>query len=160
MVLFRSKALQQAAALPYVWTPDGAEIALISSRRRKRWIVPKGWPEKDLPLNRVAALEAEEEAGLVGVPADTALGFFDYDKDTGKGYAVACRVYVYPLLVLEQRLAWKEKGQRQIGWYSIAEAADRVSDDGLSDILRNLAADPDRLTCHPAPFDRISVSCL
>jgi 8-oxo-dGTP pyrophosphatase MutT (NUDIX family) len=159
LVFFKPKAFQQAAALPYVWTPNGAEVALITSRRRKRWIVPKGWPENDRPLSQVAALEAEEEAGIVGIVADTSVGSFDYQKNTGKGYAVTCRVYVFPLLVLEQRLDWKERKQRRVGWYPIAAAVDRVSETGLCKILRKLAADPDRLTCHPVPFDRTSVLC-
>ena len=152
-MFFKPRSLQQAAALPYVWTPDGAEVALITSRRGKRWIVPKGWPEKDRPLDQVAALEAEEEAGLIGIPADTSIGTFDYQKNTGKGYAITCRVYVFPLLVLEQRLTWKERKQRRVGWYHITEAADRVSDAGLSKIIRMLAIDPGRLTGYPVPTD-------
>lgn len=96
-------------------------------------------------MPEVAAIEALEEAGIVGKAANEAIGSFRYRKDTGKGYDVACEAYVYPLLALEQRLTWKEKGQRRVGWYPCAEAAKLVSDPGLSKILKAVAADPGML---------------
>lgn len=57
----------QYAALPY--RVDGSartEIMLITSRERRRWIIPKGWPHKGRAPHRSAAREAFEEAGVVG----------------------------------------------------------------------------------------------
>ena len=146
MVFFQSKSLLQAAALPYVWTPRGVEVALITTRERKRWIIPKGWPEKQLSLREVAALEAVEEAGLEGILADKPAGSFVYRKRHDRGYEVPCRVFVFPMLVCHQHLVWKEQDQRKLRWHPIAEAA-RVADDaGLSKLLNLLAKNPDRLS--------------
>jgi ADP-ribose pyrophosphatase YjhB (NUDIX family) len=57
----------QYAALPYRFTPDAAlEILLVTTRRSKRWIIPKGWPIKGLRPAKSAAREAFEEAGVRG----------------------------------------------------------------------------------------------
>ena len=39
---------------------------LVSSRETKRWIVPKGWPMSGRSGAASAAIEALEEAGLLG----------------------------------------------------------------------------------------------
>ena len=53
------------AALPYRFTSAAAlEIFLITSRRTKRWIIPKGWPIKGLKPAKTAARGAFEEAGV------------------------------------------------------------------------------------------------
>jgi 8-oxo-dGTP pyrophosphatase MutT (NUDIX family) len=144
-VFFKSKALQQAAALPLIWTPTGVEVALITSRGRGRWIVPKGWPEKGRSLAQVAAIEAEEEAGILGVVSETPIGAFSYEKDTNRGYAVSCRAFVFPLLVAEQRLTWKEKDQREVVWYPIGQAIEVVSDRGLAKLLTKCTSKPNRM---------------
>jgi 8-oxo-dGTP pyrophosphatase MutT (NUDIX family) len=144
-VLQSAKTLQQAAALPYVWTADGLEVAMVTSRGRGRWIVPKGWPEKALSLRDVAALEALEEAGLEGEVAAEPVGFFDYPKQIDQGYKVACRVLVFPLLVSVQRLRWKEQKQRRVAWMPVATAAIHADDVGLARLLAEIAADPNRL---------------
>lgn len=145
-MFFRSKSLLQAAALPYVWTPGGVQVALITTRERKRWIIPKGWPEKQLSLREVAALEAVEEAGLEGVLAEKPAGSFVYRKRHDRGYEVPCRVFVFPMLVCQQHLKWKEQDQRKLKWYPIVEAARLADDAGLSKLLNKLAKKPDRLS--------------
>ena len=42
---------------------------MVTSRGSKQWILPKGWIEDDLTEKELAALEAEEEAGVVTKPA-------------------------------------------------------------------------------------------
>lgn len=143
------KALQQVAALPYVWTDRGLEVAMVTSRARGRWIVPKGWPEKKRTLRETAAMEALEEAGLEGDVADEPVGHFDYPKTMDKGYTVTCRALVFPLLVRVQRLRWKEKGQRRVVWLPIATAARRADDDDLARLLGEIAADPWKLADSP-----------
>ena len=41
---------------------------MVTSRGSKQWILPKGWIEDDLTEKELAALEAEEEAGVVTKP--------------------------------------------------------------------------------------------
>ncbi len=144
--------------MPYVWTPDGLEVALVTSRERKRVIVPKGWPEKKRSLSQVAAREALEEAGLKGQVSPEPVGSFDYRKLVDKGYAVTCRVFVFPLFVTVQRLRWKEQRQRRRFWLPIGEAAKAVDDGGLAELLSKIAAEPATLTASFAHDSRTSAS--
>ena len=140
-----SKSLAQAAALPYVLTPTGPLVCLVTSRERGRWIAPKGWPIAGLELWEVAAREASEEAGLAGDVAMTPIGAFDYMKRAKTGYDVPCRVYVYPLETALQLLDWPERGERRLAWLPPADAARQVSDRGLAKILRTIADAPELL---------------
>src|SRR5258708_38760856 len=57
----------QYAALPYRRRGNvRTEVMLVTSLRRGRWIIPKGWPMKRRAPHASAALEALEEAGVVG----------------------------------------------------------------------------------------------
>ena len=58
--------IREIGALPYRMRNAQLEIVLITTRRRKRWIFPKGQSEKRLTSRKVAELEAFEEAGVVG----------------------------------------------------------------------------------------------
>jgi 8-oxo-dGTP pyrophosphatase MutT (NUDIX family) len=137
------KTLTQVAALPYVERRKGMEILLITSRRRKRWILPRGWPIDGESYAIAAAREAEEEAGAVGMIGETAIGDYVYDKRTGDGYRVPCRVFVYPLLVSHQMLQWREKAERDTRWCDLETAVSLVRHEGLSAFLLNLARSPD-----------------
>lgn len=145
-MLGSAKTLLQVAALPYVWTDDGPEVALVTSRERRRWIIPKGWPERDCSLKAAAAQEALEEAGLEGDIAAEPIGSFNYRKGLDRGYTVTCRAFVFPMFVTLQRLRWKERKQRRLIWMPLAEAAKRVDDKGLARLLADLATAPERLS--------------
>jgi 8-oxo-dGTP pyrophosphatase MutT (NUDIX family) len=140
-VFFQPKSVQQVAALPFVCLDASVEVLLVTSRRRGRWIVPKGWPTKRHSLAGCAALEAEEEAGVVGLTRRTPIGNYDYVKQMPLGYGVRCEVFVYPLLVLEHRLTWRERSERKLRWAPLADAADMVDDRKLAGLMMRLAAD-------------------
>jgi 8-oxo-dGTP pyrophosphatase MutT (NUDIX family) len=132
------KARKQVAALPV--RKDGAgllRIMLMTSRETKRLIVPKGWPMKDRKDYRAAATEALEEAGLVGRVHRKPVGTYVYWKRQPERFLL-CRVKVYVLEVERQLKMWREKGQRQFGWFSVDDAANLVDDAGLVPIIRNL----------------------
>jgi ADP-ribose pyrophosphatase YjhB (NUDIX family) len=57
----------QYAALPFrISARARTEFLLITSRETRRWIIPKGWPQKGRAPHRSAAREAFEEAGVLG----------------------------------------------------------------------------------------------
>ena len=56
----------QYAALPWRVKDGRLEIMLVTSRDTKRWVIPKGWPMKGRKPHIVAAIEAVQEAGLIG----------------------------------------------------------------------------------------------
>jgi hypothetical protein len=65
----------QYGALPYRFTPTAAlEILLVTTRRSKRWIIPKGWPIKGLRAAKSAARGSVHGRGVISGGIDG--GFF------------------------------------------------------------------------------------
>jgi len=131
----------QYAALPYrLDGAGGLEILLVTSRRSRRWIIPKGWPIKGLRPAEAAAREAFEEAGVIGQIEETELGRFSYVKLLEKARrTVECDVIVFPLHVDRQFSSWPEAAQRTIRWTSAEEAERAVSDIGVGPLIQRVA---------------------
>lgn len=127
----------QYGALPYRLNNAGeVEVLLLTSRTRRRWIIPKGWPIKGLTPAKSAAREAFEEAGVRGVVSNKPLGHFTYHKTPDEhGNLVACEVTVFPLAVERQLKAWPEIEQRETRWVVAREAASITDEDGLRPLL-------------------------
>jgi 8-oxo-dGTP pyrophosphatase MutT (NUDIX family) len=139
------KSVSQVGVLPVVVVEDGILIALITSRRRGRWILPKGWPIKDRSLPASAAQEALEEAGCLGQIAMAPCGSFKYQKATAKGYDIESTVEVYPLKVSYQCLDWRERRERNLEWVSLGQAASLVDEMELRHLLQYLNHRPERI---------------
>jgi 8-oxo-dGTP pyrophosphatase MutT (NUDIX family) len=112
---------------------------LVTSRETRRWIIPKGWPKKGTLPYRSAAREAFEEAGVIGAVGRRAVGSFSYEKRLKNGGLVECEVRVFPLEVKRQNKQWPEKQDRKVKWLSASEAAEKVKEPMLSEIIRRLA---------------------
>jgi 8-oxo-dGTP pyrophosphatase MutT (NUDIX family) len=138
-VIIEPRSVQQVATLPFVNMDAAISVLLISSRRRQRWIVPKGWPVKRLSMPEAAANEAAEEAGVVGLVHDEPIGSYLYRKLMDAGYEVPCHVFVYPMLVLQHTLDWPERSERMMKWCSLEEAASLADDTQLGALLAELA---------------------
>lgn len=134
-----SKPLRQCAALPFRVIDGQTEVLLITSRETRRWIVPKGWVEKDSKPDRMAAREAFEEAGVVGTLVKPAYGSYRYSKRLTSTKAVTCEVTVYLLRVEEELDDWPEKDQRERAWMAPGAAALAVSEGGLVEMMLRLA---------------------
>jgi phosphate:Na+ symporter len=133
----------QYAALPYRRRANlGTEVMLVTSRGTGRWIIPKGWPMKRGAPHVAAAREALEEAGVVGQVGTSPIGSYSYEKRLKQGDVVVCEVHVFPLEVRSQKKSWREKGEREVQWFSSAEAAETVQEPVLSDIIRSLHKQP------------------
>lgn len=127
---------QQFAALPWrVSEENKVEVLLVTSRDTRRWVIPKGWPMKGRKPHIVAAIEAQQEAGLHGKVEKSKLGDFEYEKRMKGGGAVDCVVEVYALRVEQQRKKWREKGQRVTYWFDYAVAAQQVDEPGLKELI-------------------------
>ncbi|PKU25606.1 NUDIX hydrolase [Telmatospirillum siberiense] len=134
----KEKLFQQYAALPYAVRDGELMVALITSRQSGRWIIPKGWPEKGLSGHEVAAREAFEEAGLVGEVDLVPLSSFRYAKRLDGAVRKLCEVEVYALAVHQVLDDWPERHQRQREWLTPGQAAMRVTDAGLIQLLLDL----------------------
>ena len=86
-----------------------------------------------------AAREAFEEAGVVGAVAKRSVGSFTYEKRLKNGGAVVCEVRVFPLEVSRQNKQWPEKQERVVKWLSASQAAEKVKEPMLGEIIRRLA---------------------
>ena len=137
----------QIAALPVHWDKKGKlRVLMVTSRERGRWVMPKGWTMDGKKPWEAAKIEALEEAGAVGQIADRAIGTYHYEKRLGKGRKVPCRVTVYPMFVDRLKRRWKERKERKRHWFSLTKAARLVDEDELTDLLLDLARNPEKLT--------------
>jgi 8-oxo-dGTP pyrophosphatase MutT (NUDIX family) len=131
----------QYGALPYRFTPTAAlEILLVTTRRSKRWIIPKGWPIKGLRPAKSAAREAFEEAGVRGKIGTKSVGLFNYGKLLeDDGIQVNCEVKVFPLLVKRQSETWPEFEQRLVRWVEPAKAISMIKEAELKKLVTMFA---------------------
>jgi len=124
----------QAAAIPYRWNSGRLEVALITRRQGKSWIVPKGNIEPGESARRSALREAGEEAGLLGRIGLRPFGVYRYRKGSEPR-----RVLVFLLEVTRELSAWSEDDFRDRRWLRVERAAERVRERGLRLLLRGLA---------------------
>jgi hypothetical protein len=68
-------------------------------------------------------------------------GFSEATGLKGGGVTV-CEVHVFPLKVTRQSKQWPEKEQRDVKWLSIKQAAEKVQEPMLSEIIRRLGQKP------------------
>lgn len=136
LMLQRPERLQ-FAALCYRWTKKhkGLEFLLITSRDTGRWVIPKGWPMDNKQAYAVAEQEAFEEAGVQGKADKKSIGQYYYLKVLNGGIKVPCRVQVHALEVEGFAENFKEKGLRELAWFSGEEAANRVEETELKELI-------------------------
>ena len=99
---------RQSAVLPYRREADDVQVLLVTSRKGKRWVLPKGIVEPGLTAAESAAKEAREEAGVQGTVTKDSLGKYRYKKWGG-----TCRVEVYPMEVTGEVNDWPESETRK-----------------------------------------------
>lgn len=130
---------RQVAALPVRKIEARLEICLITTRTTGRWTIPKGWTMPSLPDHLAAAIEAEEEAGLIGTIKRKPIGQYDYWKRLEQEFALV-RVVVYRLKVRTQTDSFPEAGQRRIRWFKAEDAMLLVDEPGLAALIGLVAA--------------------
>lgn len=123
---------EQSAVIPVRRQGKDLKILMITSRKGKRWIIPKGIIEFDLSPADSAAKEALEEAGVVGVVVPEPLGRFSYDKWGG-----TCEVQVFVMRVTEVLDHWLEDF-RQRAWLDWEDAMERIEEPALRALLQDL----------------------
>jgi 8-oxo-dGTP pyrophosphatase MutT (NUDIX family) len=129
-------AVRQAGALPYAVVQGRVAFLLITSRRSGKWIFPKGAIETDMTPWDSAALEALEEAGVVGVVSQTSVG--SYRASANADGSGLMDVDLYPLEVRQQLDDYKEKGQRMRHWATLPEARRLLVDPMLGRLATRL----------------------
>ncbi len=133
----KSDVRTQFAALCYRMVKDKPEVLLITSRRTRRWIIPKGWPMDGVTPANCALTEAWEEAGVRGKVYDQCLGLFSYYKATGPETGLPCVAMVYPVRVKSLAKDYPEADERKRRWARRKKAAALVTEPELARIIRN-----------------------
>ena len=133
--------MRQIAVLPYRFggaDKDGpTEILLVTSRGTGRWVIPKGNPLTGLDSHASAAIEAEEEAGVLGAVCPTSIGSYQYRTRRANGAAIMYDVEVFPLAVTRELGEWKEMDERERRWFPLDQAASSVDEPDLQMMIRS-----------------------
>ena len=133
--------MRQIAVLPYRFAGVGkdgpTEIMLITSRGTGRWVIPKGNPLTGMDRHASAAVEAEEEAGVIGAVCPTSIGSYEYRKRRANGAAIMYNVEVFPLAVTRELDEWKEMDERERRWFTLDQAASSVDEPDLQAMIRS-----------------------
>jgi len=124
----------QFGALCYRLRKGKVQILLITSRTRKRWILPKGWPIDSATPAETALREAWEEAGVEGKVTGNCIGIYTYTKLL-EGDDLPCVVAMFPVKVKKLHKRYPEAEQRQRKWCSRKMAAALVDNPELAQMI-------------------------
>jgi len=124
----------QSSVIPYRFNKGKLEILVVSSSKRKHFVVPKGIREPGLSLQISAAKEAEEEAGVRGNVGEYPIGTYVYEK-----WEAECMVYVYPMEVTKviKDDKWEEKHRGRY-WMSVTDAHNALYQEALKPLVLKL----------------------
>lgn len=125
----------QSAALTFRIRSDTLEYLLITSSGKRHWNIPKGIIEPGLTPYESAAVEAREEAGVLGNINAEAIGSYDYPK-----WEATCNVQVFPMQVTEMLndSEWEENHRRR-QWFKVDQALDMIKHKPLRALMRQWA---------------------
>jgi 8-oxo-dGTP pyrophosphatase MutT (NUDIX family) len=133
------KQKRQVAALPIEIGLNGqVYVMLVTSRETKRWIIPKGWPSRNMTDPKAAAREAREEAGVTGKIDRKPVGSYSYRKVLPDG-SLFVHVDIYALWVKKEMKRWSEQTERTRIWATLREAAKMVREPGLQALFIHLS---------------------
>ena len=112
----------QSGVIPYRKNNGELEILLITSIRKKKWIIPKGFVEFNLSPFESAKKEAFEEAGIIGSNETFELGTVELKKGIGLTH-----MKIFSMEVIKILDDYPEKNIRKRKWFSAQEASEKVS---------------------------------
>jgi 8-oxo-dGTP pyrophosphatase MutT (NUDIX family) len=123
----------QSGVIPYRRKNGKTEVLLVTSIRKKNWIIPKGFIEYHLSPFQSAKKEAFEEAGVKGSNTTKILGSYTVRKNGSE-----LLTKIYSMKVTRVFKDYPEKNLRKRKWYSVYDAAKKVEIDELATIIRRL----------------------
>ena len=123
---------KQSAVIPFRYIGEATEVLIITTRKKKKWIFPKGIIELNMSARESALKESFEEAGLRGILRSKKLGNYSYKKWGG-----ICKVKVYALEVKSIVNIWEENF-RERKWVEINEVEKYIKEKEILKILTKL----------------------
>ena len=122
----------QSSVIPFRIKNGNLGLCIISSRKKKKWLFPKGIVESGLSTGESALKEAIEEAGVYGILLKPSVGKYIYSKWGGE-----CQVEVYGLRVTKVLKTWEEDF-RSRKWIDVKDLKKYILKDDLIQIVNNL----------------------
>ncbi len=125
---------KQSAVIPFRFSKGVLQILIISTRKKKNWIIPKGIIEIGLSGKKSAEKEAFEEAGVQGKLLTKKIGNYSYKKWGG-----TCTVNVYGLevdIILDD---WGEDFRNR-KWIEVRELEKYISNKNLMNIIKKFSS--------------------
>ena len=126
-----NKIEKQSGVIPYRVRDGEIEVLLISTRKRKKWVILKGGIPKMMTSPDSAVKEAWSEAGVVGGVNDNLPRTYKYRKQ-GKIYSVE----VFLLRVEAELSDWLEASTRVRQWLDVSSATGQVKPEALKRLLK------------------------
>lgn len=123
----------QSGVIPYRKKENNFEILLITSVKKKKWIIPKGYVEFNLSPFESAKKEAYEEAGVYGSNETIELGYYEANKPIG-----VCHVKVFAMEVIKVLEDYPEKEKRKRKWFKLEEAVTNVTIPEVKNMISKL----------------------
>lgn len=130
--LRRGNPAVQSGVIPYKIVDDNTLVLLVTSRKKKKWILPKGIVEAPMTLQESATKEAWEEAGALGIVGRTSTGTLRFKK---QGIEATCTYY--PLRVTKLTRHYPEMKFRKRKWVKLTEAHKYVKSKDLQKLLKS-----------------------
>ncbi len=123
----------QSSVIPYRRQNGEIEILLITSIKKKKWIIPKGYVEFNLSAFESAKKEAMEEAGVLGTNETIELGAYESHKQMGNRH-----IKVFAMEVTKILDDYPDKPVRKRKWVKAQEAAQIIDIPEVSSMLLSL----------------------
>ena len=123
----------QSGVIPYRKNNGSIEILLITSIRKKKWIIPKGYVEFNLSPFESAKKEAFEEAGIIGSNETFELGTLELKKGNGLTH-----MKIFSMEVIKILDDYPEKELRKRKWFSPEDASSKVTIPEIPAMIKSL----------------------
>jgi 8-oxo-dGTP pyrophosphatase MutT (NUDIX family) len=123
----------QSGVIPYRRKNETLEVLLVTTIRKRNWIIPKGFIEYHLSPFQSAKKEAFEEAGVRGSNTTRILGSFKARKNGSE-----LLTKVYSMRVTAVYKDYPEKNLRKRKWLSATDAAKKVSIPEVAKMIRKM----------------------
>jgi 8-oxo-dGTP pyrophosphatase MutT (NUDIX family) len=123
----------QSGVIPYRTKNGVLEILLITSIKKKKWIIPKGYVEFNLSPFESAKKEAFEEAGIIGSNETYELGTIELKKGNG-----VTHMKIFSMEVTKVLDDYPEKELRKRKWFDKEEASEKVAIPEISAMITAL----------------------
>lgn len=124
---------QQSGVIPYRRKNGSLEVLLVTSIRKKKWIIPKGFIEYHLSPFQSAKKEAFEEAGVRGGNSTRVLGSYKIKK-----YGGDIMIKVYSLKVTRVYHDYPERNLRKRKWFPAEEAAKKIDIPEVAKLIKKM----------------------